>query len=255
MFILFYFSSVVGVVTYGINSIVPSNLSTLPKPILANESELINFAWNNPYESLDKIDQMPLRKANREYFLHNTQEYGADGQAINWLTNNASLTMSRLMSIERPIVFDIYDGNYDNSLKDISYTMEEDEIVDFVFQNTAALNGICESHPFHMHGHKFWVHSYGPGFYNQSSSNSIKMNNPVYRDTFLLYATQYEHFAPNRSLSNHRKPCGWTKIRVLADNPGLWLFHCHIGAHALMGMNFLVTESVDQISMRYFSKK
>ena len=61
-------------------------------------------------------------------------------------------------------------------------------------------------HPFHLHGHNFWVVAtsivpngealYGPNF--------------VRRDVISL------------------PPTGWARIRFVADNPGVWLMHCHI---------------------------
>lgn len=29
---------------------------------------------------------------------------------------------------------------------------------------------------------------------------------------------------------------GWVLIRFVADNPGLWAFHCHIGWHMAAGL-------------------
>ena len=53
------------------------------------------------------------------------------------------------------------------------------------------------------------------------------------------------------NVTNYLQPCGWTKIRLIADNPGLWLFHCHIGAHSFMGMTVLLKEDIEHLSMNY----
>jgi hypothetical protein len=29
---------------------------------------------------------------------------------------------------------------------------------------------------------------------------------------------------------------GWSLIRIVADNPGLWAFHCHIAWHMQIGL-------------------
>jgi len=34
------------------------------------------------------------------------------------------------------------------------------------------------------------------------------------------------------------EPCGWIALRFVADNAGMWLFHCHIDWHVEMGMGF-----------------
>ena len=35
--------------------------------------------------------------------------------------------------------------------------LEIGDVVDVVVQNRVALNGKCESHPFHLHGNSFWI--------------------------------------------------------------------------------------------------
>ena len=156
-----WFSSCLGVLRYGAMSSVPSDLSALPRPTLANETELMAFAWTDPYETMEETHAMPRGKVDREYILLNTQESTTDGLGMRWMINNATMDMSRLMTLTTPILFDLYDGKESNLLEDVTYTLGHDEIVDIVLQNTASLNGVCESHPFHLHGHKFWVHSYG----------------------------------------------------------------------------------------------
>jgi iron transport multicopper oxidase len=85
------------------------------------------------------------------------------------------------------------------------------------------LNNLDEgTHPFHFHGHKFWIMASGDGDYNPSIPN---VQNPVYRDT--LAVQQY----------------GYALIRFVSNNPGAWickkppiihadlLVHCHISWH------------------------
>lgn len=83
-------------------------------------------------------------------------------------------------------------------------------------------------HPFHLHGHDVYVlSSYhadrGWGSYNPYSAESVpgpppNLLNPVKRDTF---------FVPRR---------GYTVVRFLADNKGIWMFHCHLIWHQASGM-------------------
>ena len=45
-----------------------------------------------------------------------------------------------------------------------------------------------EQHPFHMHGHHFWVLGYGLGNYNESTnSSSLNLHNPAFRDSFTIF--------------------------------------------------------------------
>jgi len=173
---------------------------------------------------------------------------------LRWAINNGTLDELRLINLTQPLLYDVYNGIESNLPNDIIYSITQNQLVDIVFQNTVATNGVCESHPFHLHGHKFWIHSQGTGMYNSSEKTNPDTNSPVLRDTLILYASSYSHLAPNRSKTNYLMPCGWTKIRFLANNPGLWLLHCHIGSHLFMGMAVLFKENLEHIAMNFISQ-
>ncbi|KAI1268789.1 multicopper oxidase-domain-containing protein [Xylariaceae sp. FL1019] len=101
------------------------------------------------------------------------------------------------------------------------------EVVDIILQNMDE-----KSHPFHLHGTKMWVlgagHGYWPGYEALGlqpegkglldPANATIVDNPLYRDTITA-----EGF-------------GWVLLRFVADNPGAWLFHCHVIWHSEAGM-------------------
>ncbi|KJX95791.1 iron transport multicopper oxidase fet3 like protein [Zymoseptoria brevis] len=75
-------------------------------------------------------------------------------------------------------------------------------------------------HPFHLHGHDFQVIQRAPeedGFY-QPNNHSVFPSKPMRRDTVWV--------RPNSNFV----------IRFRADNPGIWLFHCHIEWHLASGL-------------------
>ncbi|KAJ1803121.1 ferroxidase fet3, partial [Coemansia sp. RSA 2598] len=37
----------------------------------------------------------------------------------------------------------------------------------------------------------------------------------------------------------------YIKIRLRADNPGVWIFHCHLDIHHSMGMAMTIVEAPD----------
>jgi FtsP/CotA-like multicopper oxidase with cupredoxin domain len=103
-------------------------------------------------------------------------------------------------------------------------------VVEFVLQNLRALNGAAEFHPWHLHGHSFWVVGRGDGNYDPDRDvPTYNLVDPVLRDTVTLW------------------PLQWTAIRFVADSPGVWLFHCHITAHQIMGMSFAIVVDPDDI--------
>lgn len=85
-----------------------------------------------------------------------------------------------------------------------------------------------EGHPFHLHGMDFWVLSTYSSTYNWGSYNPFEDASPpggpfnfadaLKKDTVLV---------PRR---------GYAVLRVRADNPGIWMFHCHVLWHQASGM-------------------
>lgn len=96
-------------------------------------------------------------------------------------------------------------------------------VIDILVQNLDDGN-----HPFHLHGHTFFVLASGHGYPPSDLHSNLNLTNPLRRDT-----TSVEAF-------------GWTLIRFVADNPGVWAFHCHIGWHNEAGLLMqFVTRSDD----------
>ncbi|KAK4125803.1 multicopper oxidase [Parathielavia appendiculata] len=104
------------------------------------------------------------------------------------------------------------------------------------------------AHPMHLHGHDFAVlRQSDKNWYNDSAINHVgerwmftpdKLNcrhpnltcdNPPRRDVVLLPAT------------------GYVIIAFKADNPGAWIFHCHIAFHASSGLAMQIIENKNEI--------
>nr|CAD1825202.1 unnamed protein product [Ananas comosus var. bracteatus] len=103
--------------------------------------------------------------------------------------------------------------------------------VDVVLQNANTLTpNNSETHPWHLHGHDFWVLGYGSGKYNPGADpGSYNLRDPIMKNTVALH------------------PMGWTALRFRADNPGVWAFHCHIESHFFMGMGIVFEEGVEKV--------
>lgn len=78
------------------------------------------------------------------------------------------------------------------------------------------------AHPFHIHGHNMFILSQGYGSWNGQIQGNP--NNPARRDVQLL------------------PPSGYIAIQVIADNPGVWPFHCHIAWHVSGGLYMNILE-------------
>ncbi|XP_031254977.1 laccase-2-like [Pistacia vera] len=89
--------------------------------------------------------------------------------------------------------------------------------VEVVMQDTSILG--AESHPLHLHGFNFYVVGQGSGNFNpKTDPANFNLVDPVERNTFGVPSG------------------GWVAIRFLADNPGVWLLHCHFDVHLSWGL-------------------
>ncbi|OWM84626.1 hypothetical protein CDL15_Pgr027413 [Punica granatum] len=90
--------------------------------------------------------------------------------------------------------------------------------VEIIWQGTNV--GAAENHPMHLHGYSFYVVGMGDGnFDNKTSPSKYNLVDPPLVNTIGL---------PKN---------GWTVIRFVADNPGVWFMHCHLERHASWGMD------------------
>ncbi|CAF4165831.1 unnamed protein product [Rotaria sp. Silwood2] len=83
-------------------------------------------------------------------------------------------------------------------------------------------------HPFHLHGHSFYV--LGVGKQNQSGTGEPYIFDPV-RDRHTL-----NFINPPYRDTEQVPELSYIVIGFIANNPGSWLFHCHFAWHAEAGM-------------------
>lgn len=106
-------------------------------------------------------------------------------------------------------------------------------------------NGDGGSHPFHLHGHAFQVlerwPALGPDFASLADADPIAYDpdnhtafpaTPIRRDTLVL------------------PPNGYAVMRFRADNPGVWIFHCHIDWHLASGLAMTFIEAPEILATR-----
>lgn len=95
-------------------------------------------------------------------------------------------------------------------------------------------------HPLHLHGHDFLILGSSPALASPFAPNqrlfdpstdtaSLNLSNPRRRDVTML-ASQ-----------------GWLALAFQTDNPGAWLFHCHVAWHVSSGLGVQYLERVQDI--------
>nr|GMD52164.1 laccase-14-like [Ipomoea batatas] len=96
--------------------------------------------------------------------------------------------------------------------------LEYGSTVEIVFQGTNLVAGI--DHPMHLHGHSFYVVGWGFGNFDKNKDpQNYNLVDPPLQNTIAV---------PKNS---------WTAIRFKANNPGVWLMHCHLDRHLSWGMD------------------
>ncbi|KAA8550050.1 hypothetical protein F0562_001734 [Nyssa sinensis] len=190
----------------------------------------------------------PPTTYNRRIMLLNTQNY-INGY-IKWAINNISLSLPATPylgsiryglnnSFDQTSPPDSFSHFYDVMKPPINpnstygsgvYMLAFNTTVDVILQNANALSeNTSEIHPWHLHGHDFWVLGYGDGKFSVKDEKKFNLKNPPLRNTAVIF------------------PFGWTALRFVADNPGVWAFHCHIEPHLHMGMGVVFAEGVHHV--------
>jgi len=109
---------------------------------------------------------------------------------------------------------------------------DEHQLVPFIRQNTTVdivLNNLDEdSHPFHLHGYNFYILGTHSATFNWGSWNPHEKEEPPGGPLNLNYSIKRDTvYVPRR---------GYAVLRLTADNPGFWMFHCHVLWHQNSGM-------------------
>ncbi|KAM5584817.1 hypothetical protein ABKV19_004262 [Rosa sericea] len=234
---------------YNTNS--PSKLPTSPPPVTP--------LWNDYAHSKSFTTKIlalmgspqPHKTFHRRITLLNTQNK-MNGGYTKWAINNVSLTLPPtpyLGSIKYGLknAFSLvnppenFPNDYDVMKPPVNpntttgngaYTLAINTTVDVILQNANALSeNVSEIHPWHLHGHDFWVLGYGDGKFDpKRDERKFNLKNPPLRNTAVIF------------------PYGWTALRFVADNPGVWAFHCHIEPHLHMGMGVVFAEGVQHVN-------
>lgn len=163
-----------------------------------------------------------------------------DGAGYSFF-NNISYTIPKV-----PTLYSVLSAG-DQAINPLVYgeythpmVLEHNQVVEVVMNN-----GDTGSHPFHLHGHNFQVvtrfPSYGPHFYDYADGDPVTYD-PSNHSAFPEY--------PARRDTLVLPPQGYFVIRFVADNPGVWIFHCHIDWHLSQGLAMVFVEAPEQIQER-----
>ncbi|KAI1432537.1 multicopper oxidase-domain-containing protein [Xylaria sp. CBS 124048] len=178
----------------------------------------------------DSLDYAPVvpREAPMDKFkvgAQNTMNVTLDttGPLYLWKVNGSSI----YVDWDRPVIDYVLTGNTSYPTTENAVMVDEKDVWTYwVIENLFVV-----PHPMHLHGHDFLVlGSSAPnaGPFTPADQASLKGTNPTRRDVTVLPSN------------------GWIALAFRADNPGNWLFHCHIAWHVGGGLSVDFLERVSE---------
>ncbi|KAJ5713469.1 Iron transport multicopper oxidase fetC [Penicillium malachiteum] len=234
-------------------------LDTIPSDLKLNSTNWLQYNPSAPHPQanitvasctdLDPYDDMNLVPYDRMALLPDPDltieltvymedlDNGADYALLNNISYTAPKvpTLYTVLSAGDLATNSLVYGEFTHSM-----ILEHNQVVEIILNN-----GDTGSHPFHLHGHQFQVINRAPGygahFYDYADGDPVPYDPsnhtafpeyPARRDTFVL------------------PPQGYFVIRFVADNPGVWIFHCHIDWHLMQGLAMVMIEAPLQIQER-----
>ena len=124
------------------------------------------------------------------------------------------------------------------------------KIVQFVLTNYANISVPLAPHSFHFHGHAFTVLKIGYQSMDKLTGSATGPNPDVICADSRCMTTKWAGQRPRLNLVNPPvkdtilvPSFGYVVLRFKTDNPGVWLAHCHIDDHMLLGMSFIINEA------------
>ncbi|CAG8646099.1 5917_t:CDS:2, partial [Ambispora leptoticha] len=134
-----------------------------------------------------------------------------EGKALFYINNSSYVSDEDNPTINK--VYDNYNLSAINPNQNLYTLNKPGEVIQIVLQNL--MGG---EHPFHLHGHNFWVLGTGLNETFKQGVSTLNTRTAIKRDTVVLPSA------------------GWLAIRFVADNPGAWMLHCHIEWHLQLGL-------------------
>ncbi|KAF3761602.1 hypothetical protein M406DRAFT_342366 [Cryphonectria parasitica EP155] len=203
-----------GIIHYGSSASTPT---TTGYAIDSNDCEDEPLESLVPYLSLDAATSYEVSEQLNTSVTTTTAGWirwaiGADSFQVYW---------------DDPTILQIFDNVTDFSNTSVAIDIPTpDQWTYLLVENTNAV-----THPLHLHGHDFYILGSGDSAY----TDNVTMNhsNPPRRDVAMLPAD------------------GWLAIAFPADNPGIWLTHCHIAWHTDQGFALQWIERRDEIKALY----
>lgn len=196
----------------------PTTVNRTPKSTACYDESVTPYVNNQvPRDQFDGAMDTFIMDFN----LSRTAEGGA---LVQWLINGSDIRVDW----ERPTLQNVLDKNFTFEAKRNVFEITQRDTWTFWVIQTIPGDAVNLPHPIHLHGHDFYILGSGGGVWD-GDRDKLKFSNPSRRDTATLPAG------------------GYLILGFPADNPGLWLMHCHIPWHVGQGLSMQFLERKDEI--------
>ncbi|KAJ7033166.1 Fet3 protein [Mycena alexandri] len=207
---------------------------TVPDTLNPNSTASITYDQSLPvtdsgtivaYSDVDDIQLAPLvavpaLPSTRTIELEvsfDTMDDGTNHAMFNLVTYNSPLVPAVLSALTLG----------DNATNPAAYGPQSFVLNHFDVVDIIVKNGDAGKHPFHIHGHKYQIVARSSDYTSDDPSviTMANQSNPLRRDTIQIESGTS------------------ATLRVVADNPGVWFFHCHIEWHLEVGLAIQLIEA------------
>ncbi|ETN46362.1 uncharacterized protein HMPREF1541_00546 [Cyphellophora europaea CBS 101466] len=203
--------------------LVYDSAASLPEPALIDDFDPFDDFGLVPYDQLDLFEEPDLT-VQLDVKMDNLKD-GANYAFFNNITWVAPVvpTLYTVLSAPPSLLSNptIYGSNTN------TFVLPHMASVDIIVNNHDP-----GKHPFHLHGHVFQTIIRSEEEAGDYDPNNVTDQDfpttPMRRDTVLI------------------RPNGHMVLRFRADNPGVWIFHCHIEWHVDSGLIMTFVEAPEQ---------
>ncbi|KUJ17470.1 uncharacterized protein LY89DRAFT_584830 [Mollisia scopiformis] len=173
-------------------------------------------------------DQQPLWDSDNVQYTYLTVDFATN----DWGSNRAMVNGQTYLSQLVPTFFTALTAPSEYQMNTAIYGQVNPQILPFGQVIEIDLNNHdTRAHPFHLHGHTFQIINRAGDEPQWPGLDSIPAA-PMRRDTVVVY------------------PGVGVTLRFIANNPGVWLFHCHTEFHVEAGMTATFIEAPDVMVAR-----
>lgn len=235
---------------FGIVSVFDQTMfDIIPKDLQLNQTNWLEYNASAPHEhvmpdyetseDIEAYDDFTLIPYDRQPLLPEPDQEIVVSFSMNNLLSGKNYAFFNNITYTSPKVPSLYTVMSAGDLADNPIVYGE-YTHSFVLEHMNTIQLVLNSedsgvHPFHMHGHEFQVIHRDVAYDDDNPTPFDPDNHPPFPEF------------PSRRDTAYVRPNSNMVLRFTADNPGVWIFHCHIEWHLEQGLALILVEAPTQL--------